>query len=123
MGKEKGKIMYKVRLYYTDPQDKGADGKVRINFNGREYVIQEDEEVWVPQEVIDVCNMTEHIVFVHEIDEVTNTVKHKQYKRRRIGYEILEKKTVRNDSEVDMVEHTDVDENVDVEIDGEVIGI
>lgn len=129
------KTLYLVKAYYVNHEDRYADGKVRICVNGRRYLLDEEKESWVPEEVIDVIRNTEHDVWINE--ETESGFRRKKVRRRRVNCEILDSRRVAKDYEVDVLEDKVIlddgdvksvstkegGEVVELEIDGEKVEI
>lgn len=117
---KEGKKLYLVRMYYTDRSDSYQDGNIPFNINGRRYDIPEDKEVWVPEEIIQAADLTERDVWLSEIDPKTGNLKYNIVRRKRVAYEILQKKRVKEDYEVDVLSK-DLPDVMQVELDDEIV--
>lgn len=110
--------MLLVKVSYTYPDEAYSDGKVRCGFNGKLYEFQENEEVWLPKEVVDnslrAAVATEYV----KVSDEQGRVVYRQRKRCRFNIQIIDSKNSKSGKSVDTISVPDIDDSdiVDVEI-------
>jgi len=118
---ENKETMYLIRAYYSDPSDSWDDGIIRVTVNENRYLLHENKEEWVPEEVVNALKLTEQDVVTRFYDEETGKTVTKTVRRRRVNFEVIDKKRV---TKVDANGKAKPDDELeDIVVDGEIVSI